>query len=182
MKHKFNKMVKRKSVLPQRLCDDRRSELTWDLANKDDPLLGEVSNIDVSHCSGLLFQENDHITKNKTNNKRPRSKSQREEEVTDKYLKDLLADCAFYLKLEKSLKLDKSERTFHLGTISLTIKTNSKIFPKDGEYWLYVSEFPDRSLLYSECCNDVAYFLIDGTLDFQFYSGMYVFHSYYLLP
>ncbi|XP_069684447.1 E3 ubiquitin-protein ligase SHPRH isoform X2 [Periplaneta americana] len=165
-------MVKRKSVLPQRLCDDRRSELTWDLANKDDPLLGEVSNIDVSHCSGLLFQENDHITKNKTNNKRPRSKSQREEEVTDKYLKDLLADCAFYLKLEKSLKLDKSERTFHLGTISLTIKTNSKIFPKDGEYWLYVSEFPDRSLLYSECCNDVAYFLIDGTLDFQFYSGL----------
>jgi hypothetical protein len=160
-------MVKRKSVVPQRLCEERRSELTWDLAGNE-PLVGEVR-------AGSVLYVDDRATKDKLNSKRLRRKSQLEDQVADSYLRELLSDCAFYLALRKELELNKNERTFKLGKLSLTLQTNCITFPKDGECWLYVSELPDRSLLYIEYPNGVTYFLVDGALDFQFYSGKYIF-------
>jgi len=160
-------MVKRKSVVPQRLCEERRSELTWDLAGNQ-PLLGEV---DISHGTASVIYVDDHAVKDKFNRKRLRRKSQLQDEVSDAYLKELLADCAFYVTLRKELDLNKNEHAFKLGKLSLPLQTNCVTFPKDGECWLYVSEYPNHSLLYNECPNGVTYFLIDGTLDFQFYSG-----------
>lgn len=160
-------MVKRKSVVPQRLCEERRSELTWDLANNQ-PLLGQV---DISHGTASVLYVDDHAVKDKFNRKRPRRKSQLQDEVSDAYLKELLADCAFYVTLRKELDLNKNEHAFKLGKLSVPLQTNCVTFPKDGECWLYVSEYPHHSLLYIECPNGVTYFLIDGTLDFQFYSG-----------
>jgi prepilin-type processing-associated H-X9-DG protein len=163
-------MVKIKSVVPQRLSQERRSELTWDLSGTE-PLLGQVSNVTISHGAGSVLFVDGHATKDKLNRKRLRRKSLLEEEVNDACLRELLTGCAFYLSLRKELELNKNERAFKLGTVSLVLQTNSVVFPKNGECWLYVSEFPNRSLLYSECPDGVTYFLVDGTLDFQFFSG-----------
>jgi hypothetical protein len=113
----------------------------------------------------------DHAAKDKFNRKRLRRKSQLQDEVSDAHLKELLSDCAFYVTLRKELDLDKNEQAFKLGKFSLALQRNCGTLPKDGEYWVYVSEYTDHSLLYSECPNGVTYFRIDGTLDFQFYSG-----------
>lgn len=160
-------MVKRKSVVPQRLCEERRSELTWDLTGNQS-LLGQV---DISQGTASVLYVDDHAVRNKFNRKRLRRKSQLQDEVSDAYLKELLADCAFYITLGKEMDLNKNEHAFKLGKLSLPLQTNCVTYPEDSECWLYVSEYPDRSLLYSECPNGVTYFLIDGTLDFQFYSG-----------
>jgi hypothetical protein len=164
-------MVKIKSVVPQRLSDERRSELTWDLSGTE-PLLGQVGNVDISHGAGSIIYVDGHAAKDKINRKRLRRKSLLEdEEVNDASLRELLTGCAFYLSLRREMELNKNERAFKLGTVSLVLQTNSVIFPNNGESWLYVSEFPNRSLLYSVCPDGVTYFLIEGTLDFQFFSG-----------
>jgi hypothetical protein len=171
-------MVKRKSVVPQRLCEERRSELTWGLADNE-PLLGQVENVDIGDSTVSVLCVDDHTTKDKLNRKRLRRKFQLEDEVNDVYLRELLADCAFYLALRKELQLNKNEHVFQLGKLSLALQTNCVTFPKDGEFWLYVSEFPGRSLLYSEGPDGVTYFLIEGTLDFQFYSGKNISYCTY---
>lgn len=168
-------MVKRKSVVPQRLCEERRTELTWGLADNE-PLLGQVDNVDIGDTTESVLYMDDHATKDKLNRKRLRRKFQLEDEVNDVYLRELLAGCAFYLTLRKELELNKNEHAFQLGKLSLALQTNCVTFPKDSEFWLYVSEFPDRSLLYSEGPDGVTYYLIEGTLDFQFYSGKHIFY------
>jgi hypothetical protein len=166
-------MVKRKSTVPHRLCEERRSELTWGLADNE-PLLGQVENVDIGDSTESVLYVDDIATKDKLNKKRLRRKFQLEDEVNDVNLRELLADCTFYLALKKELELNKNEHAFELGKFSLSLQTKCVTFPKDGEFWLYVSEFPDRSLLYREGPDGVTYFLIDGTLDFQFYSGKYI--------
>jgi hypothetical protein len=163
-------MVKTKSFVPQRLSEERRSELTWNLSGNE-PLLGQVGNVDICHSAGSVLYVDCHATKDKHNRKRPRRKSVLEDEVNDACLRELLTGCAFYLPLRRDLELIKNQRAFKLGTFSLVLQTNSVNFPNNDECWLYVSEFPNRSLLYSECPDGVTYFLIEGTMDFQFFSG-----------
>jgi hypothetical protein len=68
-------MVKRKSAVPQHLCEERRSELTWGLADNE-PLLGQVENVDIGDSTESVLYVDDIATKDKLNKKRLRRKFQ----------------------------------------------------------------------------------------------------------
>ena len=161
-------MVKRKAPAPQRLCVERQSELTWNLMENDDPII--IEEIDRS-CHDLHLQN--ELPKEKQNTKRQRRKSKKEDEVTDKILKSLLDDSSFYIAIKKDPGLNNGEHAFHLGKLTLKVKNFTEKFP-DGEYWLYISECKDRSWLYIEGVNGIQFFVIDGILDYQLYSGKFV--------
>ncbi|PSN49431.1 hypothetical protein C0J52_06590 [Blattella germanica] len=165
-------MVKRKSSVPQRLCEERRSQLTWDLGENDKPLIGPI-NGENSRSAEVNLQSEKDTAKDRQSNKRQRRKSQQGDDITDEYLKSIIEDCSFYIPLKKQPDLNKNERVFQLGKLFLKVTLQEvQKFPIDGEYWLYVSELQDRSLLYNECRTGVQYFLMNGTLDFQLYSGL----------
>ncbi|GLG99404.1 E3 ubiquitin-protein ligase SHPRH [Gryllus bimaculatus] len=98
-----------------------------------------------------------------------RSKKKKKNSKIDETLQNFLDDCDLYI----SVKTDYSDivgTVFNIGGIRLKISGINEDLMALKEFWLYVSNIPNRSFIYLEVGSEVKYCGVDGNLDTELFT------------
>ncbi|GAB6026708.1 hypothetical protein CHUAL_013216 [Chamberlinius hualienensis] len=157
-------MGKRKPNNPVKIDDETRSQLTWNLRDSSTSAKrsveeengldhGSVVNVELDDRLNAVDTTDDNsisqlqqLQKTKFSSSKRRRKGK-----LDDNLQSLIDDCDFYLKANCSGNGADRDVVGEIGSFNLRfVNRNLTELPCASQCWIYVSQIPDRSMLYYE--------------------------------